>query len=420
MNAPSWPVSPTALPPCWLMSPTISWLSSPSTISTTFITRSSVTRMPCRNSLLMPILVSRSPICGPPPCTITGFMPTSFSITTSRANPALSVWLGHRVAAVLDDDGLVVEAPDVRKRFGEDLRLERGVDGVVGHGSEANRERLGADARMHSTRGLYSEPHERYRHAAARGRQSSDSATLAAHAPRWWSLVLCLTDMASPLPDPCPLGDFRRARSSPSFAITATCCSRRRCSPSLARGRAGARDRRARVSRNRADADRPSGDRASAHDRPRLEEARASLAQARGEWALLRELRARRYDLLVHLTEHPRGLDARAAVCGRASRSRASATSALRCGGAISRTSTACPRAPSATSSSRTSTRCAASASIPTRTSAASCWCPAPKRGATRRRAARRSTASRRARSCRCIPGRAGCSSAGRPSARRR
>ena len=37
MNAPSWPVSPTALPPCWLMRPTISWLSSPSTISTTFI-----------------------------------------------------------------------------------------------------------------------------------------------------------------------------------------------------------------------------------------------------------------------------------------------------------------------------------------------------------------------------------------------
>ena len=30
--------------------------------------------------------------------------------------------------------------------------------------------------------------------------------------------------------------------------------------------------------------------------------------QARREWHLLRELRARRYDLLVHLTEHPRGL----------------------------------------------------------------------------------------------------------------
>src|SRR5689334_18057322 len=30
--------------------------------------------------------------------------------------------------------------------------------------------------------------------------------------------------------------------------------------------------------------------------------------QAAHEWTLLRELRARRYDLLIHLTEHPRGL----------------------------------------------------------------------------------------------------------------
>jgi hypothetical protein len=53
------------------------------------MTRSSVTRMPCRNSLWIPIVFSRSPICGPPPCTTTGFMPTSFSMTTSRAKPAL-------------------------------------------------------------------------------------------------------------------------------------------------------------------------------------------------------------------------------------------------------------------------------------------------------------------------------------------
>ena len=31
-------------------------------------------------------------------------------------------------------------------------------------------------------------------------------------------------------------------------------------------------------------------------------------SQLRSEWALLRQLRARRYDLLIHLTEHPRGL----------------------------------------------------------------------------------------------------------------
>src|SRR5690242_17909889 len=35
---------------------------------------------------------------------------------------------------------------------------------------------------------------------------------------------------------------------------------------------------------------------------------RGLLVQAREEWALLRRLRERDYDLLVHLTEHPRGL----------------------------------------------------------------------------------------------------------------
>ena len=35
---------------------------------------------------------------------------------------------------------------------------------------------------------------------------------------------------------------------------------------------------------------------------------RGVLAQARAEWALLRTLRARHFDLLIHLTEHPRGL----------------------------------------------------------------------------------------------------------------
>jgi heptosyltransferase-3 len=34
---------------------------------------------------------------------------------------------------------------------------------------------------------------------------------------------------------------------------------------------------------------------------------RGPLAQARGEWGLWRALRSRRYDLIVHLTEHPRG-----------------------------------------------------------------------------------------------------------------
>ena len=48
--------------------------------------------------------------------------------------------LGHRVAAVLDDDDLVVKALDVRQRLGKDLRLEGGVDGVEGHGGRSRNE----------------------------------------------------------------------------------------------------------------------------------------------------------------------------------------------------------------------------------------------------------------------------------------
>ena len=77
-----------------------------------------------------------------------------------------------------------------------------------------------------------------------------------------------------------------------------------------ARG-AARRDRRAGLRRHGADARGTSGDRGAAHDRPRLEAPRPDGAGARGT-ALLARLRARRYELLVHLTEHPRGADARA------------------------------------------------------------------------------------------------------------
>ena len=50
----------------------------------------SVTRIPCTNSLALPSRLSSEPICGPPPCTITGLMPTSFISTTSRAKPCFS------------------------------------------------------------------------------------------------------------------------------------------------------------------------------------------------------------------------------------------------------------------------------------------------------------------------------------------
>ena len=86
MNAPSLPVSPTALPPAWLIRVTISLFTvPPRTISTTSMVSASVTRMPCTNSPFLPRRLSTLSICGPPPCTTTGFMPTSLSSTTSCA-----------------------------------------------------------------------------------------------------------------------------------------------------------------------------------------------------------------------------------------------------------------------------------------------------------------------------------------------
>ena len=80
------PVSPTARPPAWLMWETMALFTSPpSTISTTSMVSSSVTRIPPTNSLFLPIRVSHSPICGPPPCTTTGFIPTHLRSTMSRA-----------------------------------------------------------------------------------------------------------------------------------------------------------------------------------------------------------------------------------------------------------------------------------------------------------------------------------------------
>jgi hypothetical protein len=56
-----------------------------STISTISTVAASVTRRPSMNSLLIFSRSSMLPICGPPPCTTIGFMPTCFISTTSRA-----------------------------------------------------------------------------------------------------------------------------------------------------------------------------------------------------------------------------------------------------------------------------------------------------------------------------------------------
>src|SRR6267142_1787758 len=87
---PSLPESPTARPPCRLISPTISLLILPtSTISTISTVSGSVTRIPPTNFGSLPRRFMRAPICGPPPWTITGRIPTSRRRRTSRANCSL-------------------------------------------------------------------------------------------------------------------------------------------------------------------------------------------------------------------------------------------------------------------------------------------------------------------------------------------
>ena len=87
----SLPEMPAALPPARLIAPTISLLMLPaSTISATSAVAASVMRSPSTNSLRMPSRVSIVPICGPPPWTTTGLMPTAFSSTMSSAKSAAS------------------------------------------------------------------------------------------------------------------------------------------------------------------------------------------------------------------------------------------------------------------------------------------------------------------------------------------
>src|SRR6185369_8353371 len=61
-----------------------------STHSTTSMVSASVTRMPWMKWPFLPSRPSAASICGPPPCTTTGLMPTSLSSTTSSAKSAWS------------------------------------------------------------------------------------------------------------------------------------------------------------------------------------------------------------------------------------------------------------------------------------------------------------------------------------------
>ncbi len=87
MSLPSWPERPTAVPPWLLMRPTMSELTLPtSTMPATSRVAASVTRWPSTKTGSMPRRLIWRVISRPPPCTITGRMPTSLSSTTSLAN----------------------------------------------------------------------------------------------------------------------------------------------------------------------------------------------------------------------------------------------------------------------------------------------------------------------------------------------
>src|SRR6267143_1230081 len=86
----SFPERPTALPPWWLMSPTICLLILPTrTISTISTVSWSVTRMPPTNCGSFPSRFISAPIWGPPPCTMTGLRPTRRRRITSSAKGSL-------------------------------------------------------------------------------------------------------------------------------------------------------------------------------------------------------------------------------------------------------------------------------------------------------------------------------------------
>jgi heptosyltransferase-3 len=112
--------------------------------------------------------------------------------------------------------------------------------------------------------------------------------------------------MASPLPDPVPLHLVRRALvtklrhhgdvllASPVFTAL------RRAAPAIEIDALVYLETAPMLTGHPAIA--------QVHTIDREWKARGFLTQARAEWDLLRRLRARDYDLLVHLTEHPRGL----------------------------------------------------------------------------------------------------------------
>ena len=80
---PSWPLIPAAFMPMACIFVTSSLLTLANTISASSMVSASVTRRPLTNLVSIPTLSTHLLISLPPPCTIMGLNPISFSSTTS-------------------------------------------------------------------------------------------------------------------------------------------------------------------------------------------------------------------------------------------------------------------------------------------------------------------------------------------------
>ena len=97
------------------MADTMSRLTLPtSTMRAMSSVSASVTRRPSRNSGSLPSRAMSSPICGPPPWTTTGRMPTARMQHDVRGERLGERGVDHGVAAVLHDDG----RPRKRRMYG--------------------------------------------------------------------------------------------------------------------------------------------------------------------------------------------------------------------------------------------------------------------------------------------------------------
>ena len=115
------------------MSPTISLLILPtSTISTISIVSSSVTRMPPTNVGSLPSRFMRAPICGPAAVHDDRVDADQVQEHHVQRERLLEVGVLHGGAAVLDDERLAAELPDVRQRLQQDLRPVNHRTGLSG------------------------------------------------------------------------------------------------------------------------------------------------------------------------------------------------------------------------------------------------------------------------------------------------